>query len=116
MVAEDYVHRIGRTGRAGATGLAVSLVSHEEAGLLREIDRLLKQDIAVKPVAGFEPSRPLRMDTPVSAVRARNGGGNNASRQRRPHAQAQVQGQKAGGHAQAQKRRGRGNRRPQRSS
>ena len=114
MVAEDYVHRIGRTGRAGASGLAVSLVSHEEAGLLREIDRLLKQDIAVTPVAGFEPSRPLRMDTPVSAVRGRNG--NNALRQRRPHAQAQVQGQKAGGHAQAQKRRGHGNRRPQRSS
>jgi ATP-dependent RNA helicase RhlE len=113
MVAEDYVHRIGRTGRAGASGLAVSLVSHEEAGLLREIDRLLKQDIAVKPVAGFEPSRPLRMDTPVSAIRGRNGG-NNASRQRRPHGPAQAQ--KSGGHAQSQKRRGQANRRPQRSS
>jgi len=62
MVAEDYVHRIGRTGRAGSEGLAVSLVSHEEDGLLRDIRRLLKQDIAVEPVTGFEPSTPLRVD------------------------------------------------------
>ena len=60
--AEDYVHRIGRTGRAGAEGLAISLVSHEEDGLLRDIRRLLKQDIAVEAIAGFEPSRPLRVD------------------------------------------------------
>jgi ATP-dependent RNA helicase RhlE len=114
MVAEDYVHRIGRTGRAGATGLAVSLVSHDEAGLLREIGKLLKQDIAIVPMAGFEPSRPLRLDTPTAPLRARNsgGGGNAKSHQRRPHAQAQ----KSGGHAQAPKRRGQDNRRPQRSS
>ncbi|TBR39959.1 MULTISPECIES: DEAD/DEAH box helicase [Dyella] len=62
MVAEDYVHRIGRTGRAGAEGLAVSLVSHEESGLLRDIRRLLKQDIEIASVAGFEPSHPLRLD------------------------------------------------------
>ena len=62
MVAEDYVHRIGRTGRAGAEGLAISLVAHEEDGLLRDIRRLLKQDIAVEAIAGFEPSRPLRVD------------------------------------------------------
>ncbi|HET7778549.1 MAG TPA: DEAD/DEAH box helicase, partial [Rudaea sp.] len=62
MVAEDYIHRIGRTGRAGAEGLAISLVSQDEAGLLRDIRRLLKQDIAVEAVAGFEPSQPLRLD------------------------------------------------------
>ena len=62
MVAEDYVHRIGRTGRAGMEGLAVSLVSHEEAGLLRDIRKLLSDDIAVNDVAGFEPSAPLRTD------------------------------------------------------
>jgi ATP-dependent RNA helicase RhlE len=62
MVAEDYVHRIGRTGRAGADGMAVSLVSHEESGLLRDIRRLLKQDIAISDVPGFEPSHPLRLD------------------------------------------------------
>jgi ATP-dependent RNA helicase RhlE len=62
MVAEDYVHRIGRTGRAGSEGLAISLVSHDESGLLRDIRKLLNQDIAVSNVIGFEPSTPLRMD------------------------------------------------------
>ena len=62
MVAEDYVHRIGRTGRAGAEGLAISLVSHDEESRLRDIRRMLKQDIAIEPVAGFEPSHPLRLD------------------------------------------------------
>jgi len=68
MVAEDYVHRIGRTGRAGAEGLAISLVSHEEEGLLRDIRRLLKQDIEMAPVEGFEPSRPLRADGTAKPV------------------------------------------------
>ncbi|WP_049622415.1 DEAD/DEAH box helicase [Frateuria defendens] len=62
MVAEDYVHRIGRTGRAGAEGLAVSLVSHEESGLLRDIRKLVKQEIEIVDAAGYEPSQPLRLD------------------------------------------------------
>jgi ATP-dependent RNA helicase RhlE len=62
MVAEDYVHRIGRTGRAGSAGLAISLVSHEEEGQLRDIGRMLKQDIAIETIVGFEPVRPLRLD------------------------------------------------------
>jgi ATP-dependent RNA helicase RhlE len=82
MVAEDYVHRIGRTGRAGTEGLALSLVSHEESGLLRDIRKLLKQEIAITEVAGFEPSAPLRLDAgaprPVQGQRqprpARNSG------------------------------------------
>ena len=44
MVAEDYVHRIGRTGRNGASGEALSLVAPEEGGLLRQIQRMLKAD------------------------------------------------------------------------
>jgi len=68
MVAEDYVHRIGRTGRNGAQGEALSLVSPDEAGLLRQIQRLLKAEVALETVAGYEPSRPLRIDsTPVPA-------------------------------------------------
>jgi ATP-dependent RNA helicase RhlE len=59
MVAEDYVHRIGRTGRNGAEGNAISLVSQDEAGLLRDIQRLLKRDIEISAVAGFEPHSPL---------------------------------------------------------
>ena len=62
MVAEDYVHRIGRTGRNGAQGEALSLVSPDEAPLLRQIQRLLKSDIALEAVEGFEPSRPIRLD------------------------------------------------------
>ncbi|MEW9623625.1 DEAD/DEAH box helicase [Rhodanobacter geophilus] len=72
MVAEDYVHRIGRTGRAGSEGMAVSLVSHDESGLLRDIRKLLKDEIAVDNVAGFEPSTPLRLD--AGAPRPKQGG------------------------------------------
>ncbi|NUO71867.1 MAG: DEAD/DEAH box helicase [Frateuria sp.] len=105
MVAEDYVHRIGRTGRAGAEGLAVSLVSHEESGLLRDIRKLLKQEIAITSVQGFEPSAPLRLDAgaprPVQGQRQPraprhghaghgngNGGGHNAGGSNRSQANA----------------------------
>ncbi|WDP85617.1 MAG: DEAD/DEAH box helicase [Desulfobacter sp.] len=50
-VAEDYIHRIGRTGRAGASGIALSLVSAEEQGLLGKIERLMKQKIQVENAA-----------------------------------------------------------------
>ena len=52
-VPEDYVHRIGRTARAGATGQAVSLVSSDEAPLLREIERLLKRPLQVVAAPQF---------------------------------------------------------------
>src|SRR5690348_2117195 len=77
MVAQDYVHRIGRTGRAGAEGIALSLVSREEEGLLRDIRRLLKQEIAIQPIEGFEPAWSLRLDSPTHA--SRKPGRNNAS-------------------------------------
>ena len=52
-VPEDYVHRIGRTGRAGSLGRAVSLVSSDESALLRDIERLLKRTIPVLPTPAF---------------------------------------------------------------
>jgi ATP-dependent RNA helicase RhlE len=55
-VPEDYVHRIGRTGRAGSTGDAVALVSHEERALLTAIERVLKRPVERRMVAGFEPT------------------------------------------------------------
>jgi ATP-dependent RNA helicase RhlE len=64
---EDYVHRIGRTGRAGMEGLAVSLVALDEEEYLKGINRLLKRDLPVRQVRGFEvdptarPSRPVRI-------------------------------------------------------
>ncbi len=54
-VPEDYVHRIGRTGRAGATGEAISLVCVDEREFLRDIERLLKREIPEEVIAGFEP-------------------------------------------------------------
>jgi len=92
MVAEDYVHRIGRTGRAGAEGLAVSLVAQEEVRLLRDIRRLLKQDIAIENVVGYEPNQPLRLEANgPSPGRPRN-----PSHARRPHPQGPKKPHSAG--------------------
>jgi ATP-dependent RNA helicase RhlE len=54
-VPEDYVHRIGRTGRAGASGLAISLVSADETVFLRDIEKLIGDKIPMEILEGFEP-------------------------------------------------------------
>lgn len=54
-IAEDYVHRIGRTGRAGANGVAVSLVDIEEVAYLRSIEKLIGEKIDTSEIEGFEP-------------------------------------------------------------
>ena len=56
-VAEDYVHRIGRTGRAGSSGEAISLVSAEDRPLLSAIERLMNRKVELRVVAGFEPGK-----------------------------------------------------------
>ena len=100
MVAEDYVHRIGRTGRNGAQGEALSLVSPDEGGLLRQIQRLLKADIAMETVKGFEPSQPIRLD--VNQPGRRGGGQKPGSGQRPPRKPAhRAHGKPAGRGAQA---------------
>jgi len=65
LVAEDYIHRVGRTGRAGRSGRALSLVSASDAPLLRDIQRLLPEPLESVALNGFEPppSSPS-MDTP----------------------------------------------------
>jgi superfamily II DNA/RNA helicase len=61
---EDYVHRIGRTGRAGRNGLAISLVNHSEAMHVKRIERFTKQVIPVDVVEGFEPKKTASASRP----------------------------------------------------
>jgi ATP-dependent RNA helicase RhlE len=70
-VPEDYVHRIGRTGRAGQEGLATSLVSADELELMKGIEKLLQRPIRREVVAGFEPSA---ADRPMPAEPRRAAG------------------------------------------
>ncbi len=61
-IAEDYVHRIGRTGRAGCEGKAISLVCVDEHKLLKDIERLLKSDIPKEMISGYEPNPSIQAE------------------------------------------------------
>jgi ATP-dependent RNA helicase RhlE len=82
-VPEDYVHRIGRTGRAGASGEAISLACLDEEVFLKDIERLIKRSIPRETVPGFEPpagerAEPIvlgRMTIGVGGTRRNAGGG-----------------------------------------
>jgi len=84
------VHRIGRTGRAGNEGAAISLVCQEEFKLLKDIEKLIKKMIPRKTLAGFEPGEPLppsvlgnTSSKPKKAKKPRpNGGRGNNPRQK----------------------------------
>ena len=65
-VPEDYIHRIGRTARAGQEGKAISLVSADEHKLLFDIEKLLKSPIPRETIIGFEPTQNLSTDAPKS--------------------------------------------------
>jgi ATP-dependent RNA helicase RhlE len=83
-VAEDYVHRIGRTGRAGSSGEAVVLVSGEDRPLLAAIERLIGRRIEQRVVAGFEPGSrshaPAQPHEPQRHERGRQGAGQSRRR------------------------------------
>ncbi|NHV30518.1 DEAD/DEAH box helicase [Burkholderia sp. D-99] len=90
-VPEDYVHRIGRTGRAGATGEAVSLVCVDEKQLLRDIERLIKREIPQEVIAGFEPDpnvkpEPIQQRRGQQQPRGGGGGGGGGGGNRQPRA------------------------------
>jgi ATP-dependent RNA helicase RhlE len=74
-VPEDYVHRIGRTGRAGATGIAVSLVAPDEIGLMRDIEKVLRKQIPQLPLPHFERAapQPHRESAPARHAQPRQG-------------------------------------------
>lgn len=77
-VPEDYVHRIGRTARAGKSGKAVSLVCIDEIKLLRDIERLIKREIARVNIEGFEPDPSIAAE-PIRQGRQGGGGGRGRS-------------------------------------
>jgi ATP-dependent RNA helicase RhlE len=69
-VPEDYVHRIGRTGRAGATGIAVSLVAPDETGLLKDIEKVLRKPLPQLPLPHFRRAQPQPQRTAAPAQNA----------------------------------------------
>ncbi len=83
-VAEDYVHRIGRTGRAGNTGEAVSLVCVDETGLLQGIERLLKRRLPTLVIPEFTPDPRIPAE-PIINGRSANGRSQRPPNQARPN-------------------------------
>lgn len=95
-VAEDYVHRIGRTGRAGSTGHAISLVCSDEFKLLVDIERLTQKLIERKEEAGFEAANPVPVSKDIRPFKA--------SKPKKPkaeHKDGQRSGENASGHKPA---------------
>lgn len=109
-VPEDYVHRIGRTGRAGNEGEAVSLVCVDEHKLLRDIERVLKGEVPRGSVKGFEPDLSIRPE-PIQNGRRSGGGRPGATTgSRRPGKpqHARSSGNRNGGNATGDRRRSAG--------
>ena len=96
-VPEDYVHRIGRTGRAGSSGAAISLVDEEESKFLKDIEKLIKREIPKVKVEGFEPPTKLEPE-PLRLFRGQqpNRGQGTGQGAGKPAGQGKNRGQGAG--------------------
>jgi ATP-dependent RNA helicase RhlE len=95
-VPEDYVHRIGRTGRAGSAGEAISLVSSDESGLLRDIERVLRRTIPTLPTPAFKI-----VESAPQPAHSHRGSGERPQGERQGNRPAQGQGRQGhhgGGH------------------
>ncbi|MBW4934926.1 DEAD/DEAH box helicase [Marinobacter sp. F4206] len=104
-VPEDYVHRIGRTGRAGESGHALSLVSADEGKMLAGIEKLIKKQLPRKAMEGFEPTNNLPLKPKAKAdpskARGRNGnGGGNGRPGGKPRSAGARPGGRSGGRSQ----------------
>ncbi|HZF69438.1 DEAD/DEAH box helicase [Sulfuricurvum sp.] len=75
-IAEDYVHRIGRTGRAGCEGEAISLVCVDEADYLKGIEKLINKKLDSRIIEGYEPDPSIKAE-PIQRGRGGAGGGGN---------------------------------------
>jgi ATP-dependent RNA helicase RhlE len=91
---ETYVHRIGRTARAGASGIAIAFCDREEVGDLRAIERLLKMEI---PVTGDRPAYADQRPSGSRPTRSRRGSKNHYPRNGKPHAKRSGASATAGG-------------------
>jgi ATP-dependent RNA helicase RhlE len=108
-VPEDYVHRIGRTGRAGNEGEAMSLVCVDELHLLKDIERLIKRDIPKVVIADYEPDPSIKPE-PINKGRAsKPGNANRGARQQttqqrrggmQPHPAKSSRSKRSTGHTQ----------------
>ncbi|WP_299058977.1 DEAD/DEAH box helicase [uncultured Polaribacter sp.] len=101
-VPEDYVHRIGRTGRAGAVGEAISLVCSEESEYQSEIEKILKEKIASTIVEGFEPTdtagpKRAASQSKGSFGKKKKGGNSGSSNQNKPKRKPHFKGNKPAG-------------------
>jgi ATP-dependent RNA helicase RhlE len=108
-VPEDYVHRIGRTGRAGASGIAVSLVSPDESGLLKDIEKLLRKSIPHEALPHFRPAPPAPVQAATDRTEQSQRGQHPSRVQQRPASQppsARAPGQHPPGRNQRRHKRG----------
>jgi len=96
--AEDYIHRIGRTGRAGNEGKAMSLVCVDELKILKDIERLIKRDISKVVIDDFEPDLSIKPE-PIHRGRGNQQAGNKPGKKR----SAQPSGEKSFGKKSASK-------------
>jgi ATP-dependent RNA helicase RhlE len=96
QVPEDYIHRIGRTGRAGAEGEALSLVCVDEQGLLKDIEKLLRKPLTKDVIQGYAPDPSIPAE-PIQTGRQGGGGSRGRGPARSPRTSSSSAPRVAGG-------------------